>query len=415
MYMSSDAVISSISERLGVPKSELLDPTSSDAAVKQAHAETHVIQETKSYFGANGINLDSFKTNIRGTTAILVKNFPYGTNMDELRTLFNTYGPLKKLLMPPSGTIAVVEFEHGDHARSAFGNLSYSKFKDSILFLEKAPKTLFSTSNQNGQVDVRGESEVRQAKTSTTELLGQEQMGLADTTTLFVRNLSFNTTNERLHEAFKSLDGFMSSRIKTKPDPKKENATLSMGYGFLEFRSKKQAQAALVAMDGYKLDGHALLVRGSHRAVDAAEERRDEDRAKKVAARRTKIIIKNLPFEATKKDVRSLFGAYGQVRSVRVPKKFDSSTRGFAFADFITAREAENAMDALKDTHLLGRRLVLQFAAEGEVDPEAAIQQMQKKVGKQVDKVALQKLTGTGRKKFSVVDKADGLDQLVED
>ena len=55
---------------------------------------------------------------------------------------------------------------------------------------------------------------------------------------------------------------------------------------------------------------------------------------------------------------------------MRVPQKFDRSARGFGFADFISAREAENAMDALKNTHLLGRRLVLEFANEEAVDPE---------------------------------------------
>lgn len=181
-----------------------------------------------------------------------------------------------------------------------------------------------------------------------------------------------------------------------------------MGFGFLEFSSKEHAQAALAAMDGYKLDGHELLIRASHKAIDAAEERRKEDHAKKVASKGTKIIIKNLPFEASKKDVQSLFGSYGQLRSVRVPKKFDSSTRGFAFADFVTAREAENAMDALRDTHLLGRRLVLEFAAEDAIDPEQEIKEMQRKVGNQADKVALQKLAGTGRKKFNV----EGVDEL---
>ena len=61
LYMNMDDVMSSISNRLGVPKSELIDPTSSDAAVKQALAETHVIQESKSYFAENGVDLDSFK------------------------------------------------------------------------------------------------------------------------------------------------------------------------------------------------------------------------------------------------------------------------------------------------------------------------------------------------------------------
>ena len=392
-----------MSDRLGISKSELLDPTSADAAVKQAHAETHIIQETKSYFTTHGVNLDAFKKRERGDTTILVKNFSYETQPNELKALFETHGGVRRILMPPSGTIAVIEFEHADHARSAFRELAYRKFKDSILFLEKAPRDLFSSGAPEYSQNSANANKTESTKPLTTELLKQDStLQSVDTSTLFVRNLNFSTTTERLREVFRPLDGFMSARVKTKPDPKKPGQVLSMGFGFLEFRTKSQAQAALAAMDGHKLEDHELLIRASHRAMDAAEERRKEDHAKRVASRRTKIIIKNLPFEASKKDVRSLFGSYGQLRSVRVPKKFDSSTRGFAFADYVTAREAENAMDALKDTHLLGRRLVLDFAAEDAVDPEEEIEKMQKKVGSQTDKVALQRLTGSGRRKFNV-------------
>ncbi len=395
--------MSSISDRLGVSKSELLDPTSSDAAIKQAHAETHIIQETKSYFSANGVDLDAFKKRERGDTTILVKNFSYGTKSEELKLLFETHGSVSRILMPPSGTIAIIEFEHADHARSAFGGLAYRKFKDSILFLEKAPRDLISNGDTRNDRNSPITAKTKSAKPSTTELLEDGSVPQSvNSSTLFVRNLNFSTTGERLREVFRPLDGFISARVKTKPDPKKLGQVLSMGFGFLEFRSKSQAQAALAAMDGYKLEGHELLIKTSHRAIDAAEERRNEDHDKKIAGRRTKIIVKNLPFEASKKDVRSLFSSYGQLRSVRVPKKFDSSTRGFAFADFVTAREAENAMDALKNTHLLGRRLVLDFAAEDAIDPEQEIEKMQKKVGSQADKVALQRLTGSGRKKFNI-------------
>ena len=401
--------MSSISDRLGITKFELLDPTSSDAAVKQAHAETHIIQETKSYFANHGVDLEAFKRTERGDTTILVKNFSYGTKPEELTKLFEAHGQIKRLLMPPSGTIAIVEFGQSDHARSAFGNIAYRKFKDSILYLEKAPKNLF----QHGQnlPDPRPDESAksRSAKSSATELLGsQDASESANKSTLFVRNLNFSTTTDRLREVFEPLDGFMSAKVKTKPDPKKPGQLLSMGFGFLEFRNSSKAQAALLAMDGHRLDGHELLIRMSHKAIDAAEDRRKEDQAKKIAGRKTKVIIKNLPFEASKKDVQSLFGPYGQLRSVRVPKKFDSSTRGFAFADFVTAREAESAMDALKDTHLLGRKLILDFAAEEIVDPEQEIEKMQQKVGKQIDKVALQKLAGSGRKKFHV----EGGDEL---
>ena len=404
----SDAVVSSISGRLGVSKWELLDPTSSGAGVKQAHAETHVIQETKSYFASNGVDLEAFKKRERGNTAILVKNFSYGTKSEELKKLFEAHGSIRRLLMPPSGTVAIVEFMEPDHARSAFGSLAYRKFKDSILFLEKAPKGLFMSES----VDLNGNAaSVGTAKPSVPDLFetsGTQQV--ANTSTLFIRNLNFMTTTDRLREVFQPLDGFMSARVKTKQDPKKPGQLLSMGFGFLEFRSKVHAQAALAAMDGYKLDGHELLIRPSQKAIDAAEDRRNEDNAKRIAGRKTKIIIKNLPFEASKKDVQSLFGPYGKLRTVRMPKKLDSSTRGFAFADFVTAKEAENAMDALKDTHLLGRRLVLDFAAEDSVDPEQEIEKMQRRVGKQTDKVAMRKLAGSGRKKFNV-EGVDGLDQ----
>ena len=402
--------MSSISNRLGIAKSEIMDPTSSSSAVKQAHAETNIIQETKAYFVANGVDLDAFKKQERGDTAILVKNFSYGTGLEDLRKLFEAYGSITKLLLPPSGTIAIVEFEQAAQAKSAFRALAYRKFKDSILFLEKAPKALFNSTDASrlGQ-DLKSMDGV---KPSTNDLLEPtESKDSVDTSTLFVRNLNFSTTTERLREVFSPLEGFMSARVKTKPDLKKPGGILSMGFGFLEFRTKHQAQTALAAMNGYNLDGHELLIKPSHKSLDAAEERRKEDQAKKIAGRRTKIIIKNLPFEASKKDVRSLFGTYGQLRSVRVPKKFDNSTRGFAFADFVTAREAENAMHALKDTHLLGRRLVLGFAAEDAIDPEEEIEKMQEKVGRQADKVALQKLTGAGRKKFSV----EGQDDVEND
>ena len=381
----------------------MIDPTSSDAAVKQAHAETHIIQETRSYFADHGVDLEAFKKKERGDTAVLVKNFPYGTKPEELKKLFEAHGQIKQLLMPPSGTIAIVEYDQSGHARSAFGSLAYRKFKDSILYLEKAPKNLFRAvhSLPSSQLDKSAKS--RNAKPSAMELLeSKDTSESANLSTLFVRNLNFSTTTARLRELFQPLEGFMSAKVKTKPDAKNPGQLLSMGFGFLEFRNKSNAQAALSAMDGHKLDGHELLIRTSHKAIDAAEERRKEDQVKKMAGGKTKIIIKNLPFEASKKDVRSLFGSYGQLRSVRVPQRFDSSTRGFAFADFVTAREAESALDALRDTHLLGRRLVLDFAAEDAVDPEHEIEKMQQKVGNQADKVALQRLAGSGRKKFQI-------------
>ncbi|RYP38294.1 hypothetical protein DL768_010799 [Monosporascus sp. mg162] len=402
LFMSQDAVVSSVAARLGVSKSELLDPHSSDAAVKQAIAETSVIQESKKFFAKHGVDFNAFKSGPRDDAVILVKNFPYGTTAEEIRSLFEEHGRVLRVLMPPAGTIAITQFAEANEGKTAFTKLAYRRFKSSILFLEKGPKNLFVDDER--QPTVKADTSVGGQKLSVSELLERDDT-VADegaTFSLHVKNLSFKTTSAELAAAFRKLEGFKSGRVKTKTDPKKPGQVLSMGFGFVEFANKASAEAALKVMDGYVLHEHKLEVRASHRGRDAAEERRKEDNAKKAAGQQTKIIIKNLPFEATKKDVRTLFGTHGQLRAVRVPKKFNHTSKGYAFAEFTTPREALNAMNALEGTHLLGRRLVLQFAEEEAIDPEEEIAKMQKKVGRQTNQVALQELTGRGRRKVTL-------------
>ncbi|KAJ4356871.1 Multiple RNA-binding domain-containing protein 1 [Ascochyta clinopodiicola] len=406
LYLNADAVMSTLASRMGISKAELLDPTSSDAAVKQAHAETHIIQETKNYFAQHGVDLEAFKNSAKGDTAILVKNIPHSVTPDELRKTFEEHGKVTKFLMPPTGMTAIVEFSNAAEAKTAFMALSYRKMKDSILYLEKAPKELFKEGFVAPVVQETSTNKPDVKLTATDLLEEAAEPDASNTATLYVRNLNFSTTTERLIETFKPLSGFRSARVKTKIDPKR--GVLSMGFGFVEFESPEAATAALRTLDGHDLEGHKLQIKASHKGADAAEERRKEDASKKAAS--TKILIKNLPFEASKKEVRALFTPYGQLRSVRVPKKFDSSSRGFGFAEFTTKRDAVNAMNALKNTHLLGRRLVLAFAETESDDPEKELEKMQQKMGAQANKVALQKLTAGGRQKFNVA----GNDELDE-
>jgi multiple RNA-binding domain-containing protein 1 len=77
-------------------------------------------------------------------------------------------------------------------------------------------------------------------------------------------------------------------------------------------------------------------------------------------------------------DILNIHSAHGQLKSVRLPKKFNSRTRGFAFLDFVSRHEAENAYAALRHTHLLGRHLVLEWAAE---DGEQDLDALRKKAG----------------------------------
>ena len=47
----------------------------------------------------------------------------------------NFYGVVNKLLLAPNRSIAIVEYQNGDFAKSALEKLQNSKFKNNFLYL----------------------------------------------------------------------------------------------------------------------------------------------------------------------------------------------------------------------------------------------------------------------------------------
>ncbi|CEP61586.1 RNA-binding ribosome biosynthesis protein MRD1 LALA0_S03e06194g [Lachancea lanzarotensis] len=416
LYMSQDAVLSSVATKLGVQKSELLDATDTGAAVKQALAEAHVIGDVRKYFESKGMDLANFaqlKSPVdRDDRVLLVKNFPFGTTKAELADLFLPFGKLERLLLPPAQTIAVVQYRDVTAARTAFGKLSFKRFKDGILYLEKGPKNCFNRKPLEDEIVDGGDKDetanAKQAKTTAEDILnvGSEAAVAEDaadnildgpTVSIFVKNLNFSTTSAQLTDKFNPFSGFVVAQVKTKPDSRNSGKTLSMGFGFVEFKSKEQAIAVINALDGSVLDGHRIQLKLSHRQGTAAS---GSTKSTKKAS--GKIIVKNLPFEAERKQIFELFSSFGQLKSVRVPKKFDKSARGFAFVEFLLPKEAENAMEQLQGVHLLGRRLVMQHAEEEPQDAEEQIARMTRKVKSQVMTQEHAALRNGGRRKLDL-------------
>uniref|UniRef100_A0A7S3XJY5 RRM domain-containing protein n=1 Tax=Heterosigma akashiwo TaxID=2829 RepID=A0A7S3XJY5_HETAK len=119
-------------------------------------------------------------------------------------------------------------------------------------------------------------------------------------------------------------------------------------------------ETAMKEMQNYKLEGHALQLKPS----SAKKSSGHPENAPKSDEQSTKIMVRNLAFQATAKEVRALFSEFGELKKVRLPKKFDGNNRGFAFVEFLTAKEARAAFSALASTHLYGRHLVLEWAQE---------------------------------------------------
>ncbi|KAG8371485.1 hypothetical protein BUALT_Bualt13G0092600 [Buddleja alternifolia] len=142
---------------------------------------------------------------------------------------------------------------------------------------------------------------------------------------------------------------YLSVRVKKH---RKNGKYVSKGYGFIEFDSVDTSLNVCRDLQGTVLDGHALILQLGH-------VKKDEQLHKKIEndGSSTKLIVMNVAFEATKKDLRQLFSPFGQIKSSRLLMSFGNH-KGFAFVEYVTKQEARNALQALANTHLYGRHSV---------------------------------------------------------
>ena len=142
-----------MAERYGLDKSSIANSTKKNdsLAVRLAVGETQIIHETRQFLIDNGVQLDAFSQALsnskRSKTVILAKNLPIKTHDQDLRILFEKYGKIQRIILPPYGQCALIVFEHSQEARQAFKQLSYRKFKDNRpLYLEWAPGNVLTGS-----------------------------------------------------------------------------------------------------------------------------------------------------------------------------------------------------------------------------------------------------------------------------
>ncbi|XP_073438658.1 probable RNA-binding protein 19 [Dendrobates tinctorius] len=394
LFMGTSSVAEVIAQKYNTSKSQVLDHEGKGSvAVRVALGETQLVQDVRRFLQEHGVCLDSFSqaASPRSKTVILVKNLPARTQVAELQEVFAPFGDLGRVLLPEGGISAIVEFIEPTEAKQAFRKLAYSKFQHVPLYLEWAPMTVFSSPSAEkkagpvpaGKVDeqdngsVEEESEKKPKEKSETEDSEDEEETLPDCT-LFIKNLNFSTNEEKLKQVFSKAGEVKTCSISKKKD--KQGTFLSMGYGFVEYRKPEHAQKALRQLQHCTIDDHQIEVKLSERAVRSVV---PTDRKKQVNKKQktSKILVRNVPFQATVKEVRELFSTFGELKTVRLPRKMagTGAHRGFGFVDFVTKQDAKRAFNALcHSTHLYGRRLVLEWA-----DTEESVEALRRKTAEQ--------------------------------
>ncbi|XP_020663005.3 putative RNA-binding protein 19 [Pogona vitticeps] len=401
LFMGVNAVAEAVAEKYGAPKSQVLDhELKGSVAVRVALGETELVQKVRQFLLENGVSLDSFSqaAGERSRTVILAKNLPAGTSASEMEEVFGAHGSLGRVLLPEGGVTAIVEFLEPTEAKRAFTKLAYSKFRHLPLYLEWAPMGIFSgtgkkepeisgdkkesegppqtgnTGNEETPMETgkpRTEEEEKEKDDDDEE---EEEEECIPGCTVFIKNLNFSTTEETLKEVFSKMGAVKSCTVSKKKD--KAGTLLSMGFGFVEYKKPEHAQKALKQLQGRTVDGHQLEVKISERAIKSpVTSARKKQTSKK--QKTSKILVRNIPFQATVKEIRELFSTFGELKTVRLPKKMmgTGKHRGFGFVDFLTKQDAKRAFNALcHSTHLYGRRLVLEWA-----DTEETVEALRRK------------------------------------
>ncbi|KAK2417799.1 RNA-binding (RRM/RBD/RNP motifs) family protein [Trifolium repens] len=199
----------------------------------------------------------------------------------------------------------------------------------------------FCGKEDDDEEPMQGNQEER-GKRQRLELVGSESMEGGSS------EVSNNAIMDMLKEMSLKQDMFQSNVNKRLED--------MHSYNVARINREESKDSAGRLLQGFArgtvLDSHALILQFRLVKNDAKVQKR-VGKGKSL----TKLLVKNVAFEATKKDLRQLFSPFGQIKSLKLPMKFRKHS-GFAFVEYVTQQEAENALTALSSTHLYSRHLV---------------------------------------------------------
>jgi nucleolar protein 4 len=180
--------------------------------------------------------------------------------------------------------------------------------------------------------------------------------------TLFIRSLPADTTNDTLADHFSQTFPIKHSVVVTDKDTGK-----CKGYGFVTFADHEDARRALEEFNGSTFQNSKIK-------VDYAERRQREEggpvkpgRAQKEPPQSSKLIVRNLPWSINSTEtLTKLFLSFGKINQAIVPKDHEGKLKGFGIVMLRGRKNAEHALEKLNGKEVDGRTLAVDWAADKE-------------------------------------------------
>ncbi|CAM1500849.1 Fc.00g100110.m01.CDS01 [Cosmosporella sp. VM-42] len=258
----------------------------------------------------------------RENATIIVTNLPGEVEKTKLRQYFKEYGRINNitaLVRENNGasTTALIEFSSPEEAQSAL-------LRDGKYF-------------------------------------GQSQLSVQSgyDLTVYVANYPPVADEQYIRDLFKDCGEILSIRWPSL------RVNSHRRFCYVSFRDR-EASAKAVQKEGIVLDNrYKLLAKYSDPNHKKAREG--------AVSEGREIHVTDLDRGATEEELKDVFSKYGNVTRVNLPKTLGGKNRGFAYLDFATKDEAENAAANLNNTKLRNEIIKVALSKEIKVKPSAKI------------------------------------------
>lgn len=157
---------------------------------------------------------------------------------------------------------------------------------------------------------------------------------------IFIKNLDKSIDNKAIYDTFSMFGNILSCKVAN------DEASNSLGYGFVHFETEEAAQKAIEKVNGMLLEGKKVYVgKFQPRAARMRE-------IGETARRFTNVFVKNFADELDKQKLDKMFLKFGEITSSAVMTDADGKSKGFGFVAYRRPEEAEQAVKEMNDFEL---------------------------------------------------------------
>lgn len=203
-------------------------------------------------------------------------------------------------------------------------------------------------------------------------------------TNIYAKNLSKEVSEEKFIESFKKFGAITSAYLA------KDDQGASKGFGFVNYETHEQAQAAIDEMNGKDMNGSPIYVGRAQKKQEREKELKEmfeklkRERMSKFQG--VNLYVKNLDEGIDDAKLREEFSVAGTITSAKVMHDEKGVSKGFGFVCFATPDEATKAVTELNGKLIREKPIYVALAQR----KEARRAQLEAKHAQKINGIRLQ-------------------------